>query len=82
MSIASRPGHCRKAECPGYTMRLLSAQGEQMSPRGNSYGYDVIVRIGWQRQEFRRTYAEIHQEISGEVQISLSEVSYLYQQVY
>jgi hypothetical protein len=53
-----------------------------MAPRGSTYGYDVLVRIGWQRQHQRATYSEIHAELSSRFPISESHVRYLYQRVY
>lgn len=82
LSVASRPGHCADPVCPGHTMRLLSAAGQQMALAGSTYGYDVLTRIGWLRQEWRATYAEIQAELVGSVQISESHVRHLYQQTY
>ena len=82
LSVASRPGHCADTMCPGHTMRLLSAQGQQIAGRGSTYGYDVLARIGWLRQEWRATYPEIQAELSPQVQISMTQVRYLYRQVY
>ena len=82
LSVASRPGLCADATCPGHRMRLLSLEGQQIAPRGSTYGYDVLARIGWLRQERRDTYAEIQTELMSQVQISESHVRYLYQQVY
>lgn len=82
LSIASRPGHCPDPACPGYTTRLLSAQGQQIALPGSTYGYDVLVRIGWLRQERQATYSEIEDELSSSVCISESHLRYLYQQVY
>ena len=82
MSIASRPGHCADPTCAGYTMRLLSAEGQQIALPGSTYGYDVLARIGWLRQQGRATYGEIEADLSSQVQISASHVRYLYTQVY
>lgn len=82
LSVASRPGHCADFDCLGHGMRLLSAEGQQIALPGSTYGYDVLVRIGWLRQERRDTYTEIHQDLVTRVQISESHVRYLYQQVY
>ena len=82
VSVASRPGYCVDPACPGHHMRLLSAEGQQVAPRGSTYGYDVLARIGWLRQERRDAYAEIRAALVGQVQISESHVRYLYQQVY
>ena len=82
LSIASRPGHCPDPACSGYTMRLMSAEGQQIALPGSTYGYDVLVRIGWLRQERQATYSEIEDELSSNVHISESHLRYLYQQAY
>jgi hypothetical protein len=82
LSIASRPGHCPKATCPGARMRLRSAQAQRLAPAGSTYGYDVLVRLGWLRQYQRATYGEIHRDLGGLVSISPSHVAYLYQHFY
>ncbi len=82
LSLAARPGHCPQATCPGSRMRLLSAQAQQMAPAGSTYGYDVLVRLGWRRQHQRATYGEIHTELSSQLVISPSHVRYLYQSFY
>jgi hypothetical protein len=82
LSVASRPGSCADPTCPGRHMRLLAAEGQQIAPRGSTYGYDVLVRVGWLRQERRDTYVEIQADLACRVQISESHVRYLYQQVY
>jgi hypothetical protein len=63
-------------------MRLLSAAGQHIALPGLTYGHDVIARIGWQRQERRDIYADIHAELLPRIHISVSQVRYLYQQVY
>ena len=82
LSIATRPGRCPHATCPGARLRLLSAVAQRMAPPGSTYGYDVLVRLGWQRQHQRATYSEIHTELSSRFPISESHVRYLYQRVY
>jgi mutator family transposase len=82
LSVASRPGHCPHATCVGSRLRLLSAEGQRLAPAGSTYGYDVVVHIGWWRQECRATYREIHAALTSRVRISESHVGYLYQQVY
>jgi Transposase, Mutator family len=81
LSVASRPGRCPHATCAGSRMRLLSAEGQRIALPGSTYGYDVLVRIGWWRQEHRATYREIHAALASQVHISESHVGYLYQQV-
>jgi hypothetical protein len=82
LSVASRPGRCPHATCAGSRLRLLSAEGQRIALPGSSYGYDVLVRIGWWRQEYRATYGEIHAELASQVRISESHVRYLYQHLY
>src|SRR2546428_4035151 len=82
LSVASRPGRCPHATCAGSRMRLLSAEGQRMAPAGSTYGYDVVVRIGWWRQESRATYGAMHTALASQIRISASHVRYLYQHPY
>jgi hypothetical protein len=82
VSIATRPGRCPTATCPGAHMRLLSAQAQRIAPAGSTYGYDVLVRMGWLRQSQRATYGEIQRDLGATVSISQSHVAYLYQHFY
>src|SRR5438876_1125825 len=82
LSVASRPGRCPHETCAGSRLRLLSAEAQSIALPHSTYGYDVLVRIGWWRQEYRATYREIHTELASQVRISESHVGYLYQQVY
>ena len=82
LSVASRPGRCPHTTCLGSRMRLLSATAQRLAVAGSTYGYDVLVRIAWWRQEYRATYREIHTALASQIRISESHVGYLYQQVY
>ncbi len=82
LSIASRPGYCPRETCRPHTGPILSAQGQQIAPKGSVYGYDVLAQIGWLRQEGRATYDEIYKMVATQVRISKSQVRYLYQDVY
>lgn len=82
LSIASRPARCPDPSCPGSHLRLLSAQGQQIAMPHSTYGYDVLARIGWLRNEYRATYGQIHADIRPQVAISESHVRFLYQSVY
>jgi Transposase, Mutator family len=82
LSIATRPGRCPRATCPGSRMRLLSAAAQSLAPPGSSYGYDVLVRLGWLRQHQHATYREMHTDLSARLTISEAHVRYLYQHVY
>ena len=54
-SVASRPGRCPHATCAGSRMRLLAAAGQRLALTGSTYGSDVLVRLGWWRQEDRKS---------------------------
>ncbi len=82
ISVASRPSHCADPACVGHSMHLLSAEGQQIAPKGFGYGYDVVTRIGWLRQDRRTIYADIHSSLPSHLQISPTHVRYLYQDVY
>src|SRR5207245_5532513 len=68
--------------CERSALRLLSAEAQGMAFPGSTYGYDVVVRIGWWRQQYHATYREIHADLAVHVPISESHVRHLYQQVY
>jgi len=82
LSVASRPSHCRHATCEGANLRLLSAEAQGIALAGSTYGYDVLVRIGWWRQHYHATYREIHTDLSTQIHISETHVRHLYQHVY
>lgn len=82
LSVASRPAHCADPQCAGASMRLRSAAGQQVALPYSTYGYDVVVRIGWQRQTRSATYAEIYADLTPIIQIAESQVRRLYQQAY
>src|SRR6266853_2832819 len=82
LSIANRPGRCPQETCPGSHMRLLSAQAQSIASPGSTYGYDVVVRIGWLRYQARATYREIHRDVASHVRMSESHIRSLYQHLY
>ena len=82
LSIASRPGRCPDPSCPGLHLRLLSAQGQQIAIPNSTYGYDVLARISWLRNESQATYRQIQAALRPHVAISQSHVRFLYQHVY
>src|SRR2546425_10915339 len=67
-SVRARAGTC-------------SAEAQGIALPGSSYGDDVLVRLGWWRQEYCATSSEIHAALAAQVHISVSHVRYLYQQV-
>jgi hypothetical protein len=78
MRIAYQPKRCGESECEGRRESLKSGAWQQLAPRYSSYGFDVIARLGWQRQTLQRTYEEVQADLTRQVQISVSEVRYLY----
>jgi Transposase, Mutator family len=82
LSVASRPGACADPTCPGATMRLRSAAGQQVALPHTSYGLDVLVRIGWARQEHQTTFGDIQAALAPQVVISEAHVRHLYHQFY
>lgn len=82
LSVASRPGRCPDETCPGSHLRLMSAEAQSIAAPGSTYGYDVLVRIGWLRYQARATYTEIHRELASHIRISESHIRYLYQHLY
>lgn len=80
--IAYQPKCCLNPDCEGFRRSLRSAEWLQTAPVGGTYGYDVIAMIGWQRREFHRTFGELHGDVCRQVEISESQVRYLYTNQY
>ena len=78
MQIGYYPKECPSPGCKGYQSSLRSAEWQQIAPLYGTYGYDVIASIGWQRQTVHQTFAGIHSELAKKVEISESQVRYLY----
>lgn len=78
MQIGYYPKWCPLPSCGGHQGSLRSAEWQQVAPRHGTYGFDVIGRIGWQRQMLHQTYGEIHSGLVDKLQISQSQVRYLY----
>ena len=78
MEIGYYAKGCTIPECAGYQSWLRSAEWQHIAPLHGTYGYDVIAKIGWQRQTGHQTFAEIHSGLVQAVQISESQVRYLY----
>ena len=60
----------------------VNSLGQQLAPFHSTYGYDVIVQIGWERQYGYEDFLTIWQELSEKVQISESQVRHLYYERY
>lgn len=78
IAIAQRPKHCLNRNCAEKNKLLSSVRWHQIAPMWCTYGYDVITQIGWQRQNQRQTFREIHHDLQGSVQISETQVRAIY----
>lgn len=78
ITIAQRPKRCTNVECLGCERLLRSVRWQQVAPMWCTYGYDVITQIGWQRQNQRQTFSEIHHDLHARVQISETQVRAIY----
>ena len=81
-TIAHRPKYCADPCCARHQVICKSAQWQQIAPRCCTYGYDVIAQIGWQRQTHREQFQVIHAALQVRLQISESQVRYLYHYKY
>lgn len=76
--MAYYPKQCPIPGCAGYQSSLRSAEWQQIAPLYGTYGFDVIASIGWQRQTLHQTFGEIHTDLADQVQVSESQVRYMY----
>jgi len=81
-TIAYRPKRCTEPGCTSSEVRWPSATWQQIAPKYSIYGYDVIAQIGWERQKSRVHFEAIYTNLSERIQISESQVRYLYHQRY
>lgn len=81
-TIAQRPKYCAEPDCKRYQVVCKSARWQQIAPIHCTYGYDVIARIGWQRQTCGMQYGTIHSALEAQLQISESQVRHLYHERY
>jgi hypothetical protein len=78
LTIGYRPKVCVNAKCPGPLVTWPSATWQQLAPKGCTYGYDVIARIGWERQKGQERFEAIQTHLEPWVTISESHVRNLY----
>lgn len=78
ITIAQRPKCCEDAACSWSNKLLRSVRWQQVAPIWCTYGYDVITQIGWQRQNQRQTFSEVHHDLQASVQISETQVRAIY----
>lgn len=80
LDVSYRPKVCPTELCQSQSFG--SALWQQLSPVNGTYGYDVIAQIGMSRQQGKQIYSAIHCDLSTRIQISESQVRYLYTQQY
>jgi len=80
--LAHQAKQCQSPTCPGAGVVWPSSRWQQIAPHGISYGYDVVAQIGWWRQREKAQFAQIHQRLPGQVQMSESNVRRLYYTLY
>jgi hypothetical protein len=78
LTIGYRPKVCVNAKCPGPSVAWPSATWQRIAPKGCTYGYDVIARIGWERQKGQERFEAIQMHMEPWVKISESHVRNLY----
>ena len=68
--VAQRPKRCPHASCAWHAETLKAVAWQHLASRYSVYSYDVIAQIGWERQEQRQPFIEIHAGLSVRVPIS------------
>ena len=69
----------RGSTCPRHSNLIyLSATAARLSLPGCTYGLDVLVRIGYQRDYLRLTFSRIHQQLPSHIQVSERHLPNLY----
>ena len=76
------PKHCLDPDCAAYLAKWQSSSWLQIAPRFCTYGYDVIAKIGWLRQDGKEQFAAIQENLSERVKISETRVRNLYHERY
>jgi hypothetical protein len=67
--------------CPHHPkMTYLSAEAARLSLPNSTYGLDVLVRIGYQRDYRKMTYAQIHASLPAHIRVSERHSSNLYRE--
>ncbi|MBC8445970.1 MAG: hypothetical protein H8D74_02090 [Chloroflexi bacterium] len=67
--------------CPHHPeLTYLSAEAARLSLPHSTYGLDVLVRIGYQRDYQRMTHAQVHQALPDHIRVSQRHLSNLYRE--
>lgn len=68
---------CSRARCPNRRARFVSSEPARLSLKGLSFGFDVIVQIGWWRFWEHRTLDEIWTLARQRFPVSRRQIMYL-----
>lgn len=68
---------CSRQRCSNARAMFVSPEPERLCLKGHSFGFDVIVQIGWWRFWEHRTLDEIWELSQGWFQISRRQIMYL-----
>jgi len=68
---------CSRLQCSNARAMFVSPEPERLCLKGHSFGFDVIVQIGWWRFWEHRTLDEIWELAQRQFQISRRQVMYL-----
>jgi hypothetical protein len=82
LKLSYQPKKCPTQGCHYHCNPVRSAEWLQIAPIHGTYGYDVIASIGWERQNYKQTFGSIFDNISDKIQISESQIRYIYYEVY
>jgi len=71
----------RGRHCPSHPeLTYLSAEAAHLSLPHSTYGLDVLVHIGYQRDYAQKTYAQIHAAFPSHIRVSERHVGNLYRE--
>ena len=70
--------HCPDPRCAGHDQTYTSEAARRLTLRGSSFALEVIVRIGYWRFWKRWTVTQIHEVLTQERQVPISEREVLY----
>jgi len=77
--VASQGKICRNAQCPHPGQVYSAAAAQRETVPGCTYGLDVIVQVGWWREQEHLNRVQIHGRLrERSVQLSEREVDHLY----
>jgi len=69
--------YCPNPECSLHSVIYRPSEEGALALRGYTFGLDVVVRIGQLRYSENQSLTKIHQELQGQIGISLKEVALL-----